>query len=68
MTPPNPYEQRFFDAMSRRFDTLEENQEQMKESIQEIKEKVVYMYGFAAAVGLFGSFIVDFIRVKILNN
>ena len=68
MTPPNPYESRFFDALNKRFDTLEANQEQMKENIQDIKDKVVYMYGFAAAVGLFGSFIVDFIRVKILNN
>ena len=47
------------------FDGLAEDIRSMKKDISDIKSKVVYMYGFAAAIGIVFSFAIDWIRTSL---
>ncbi len=49
------YRERFFIDLSERLDRMEQN-------IEAIKTKVIYMYGFAAAVGIMTTILVEWVK------
>lgn len=49
------FETKFFTDLTNRLDSMEKK-------LDDIQSKVIYMYGFAAAIGFFASFIIDWIR------
>ena len=52
------YKKEYFEQL--RLDMLE-----MKKDIKELNRKMTYIYGFAAAIGVVSSFIIQWIKSKI---
>lgn len=55
------YQQQYFDQLSRQIADLQKD-------VKDIKSKVMYMYGFAAAIGIFASAIIDWVRTHFVGH
>ena len=62
------YKDRYFEQLSKQIADLQENVANLETKIDDIKSKVVYMYGFAAAIGLGGSLAINWIRSHIMGS
>lgn len=60
----NFYKDQYFDGLNTRLASIEESLNEAKKDLADIKGKVVYMYGFAAAIGLVASFFIDWVRTS----
>lgn len=59
------YKDRYFQALDERLDRIESAQAGIQSDVSDIKGKVIYMYGFAAALGIVASLVIDYIRTNI---
>lgn len=62
------YQQQYFDQLTQRFDSLEDKIDTVNKKVDDIQSKVVYMYGFAAGIGIFASFIIDWFRTHFMGH
>lgn len=58
------YQRQYFDQLTLQIGVLQQDLKQVREDVSDIKSKVVYMYGFAAGIGIFASIIIDWFRTK----
>lgn len=70
--PPNDQTSEFFKGqyfaqLGQSIADIKEAQDNMQKDISDIKGKIIYMYGFATAIGLVGSFLIDYARTTIFN-
>jgi hypothetical protein len=56
------FKDRYFKALSDQLEDLKDSITDLKREVADIKSKVVYMYGFAAALGFVASFAWKFIE------
>lgn len=64
----NFYQNKYFDQLSDQITDLKSSMTAMEDKIDAIQTKVIYMYGFAAAIGLVFSFVIDWARVHIFGS
>lgn len=68
MTDDQFYQKQYFDTLSKQIADLQGSVVGLEDKIDDIKSKVIYMYGFAAAVGLAGSYLWSVISTKIFGH
>jgi len=62
------YQKQYFDQLSGQLTELRSTMADMEVKIDDIKSKVIYMYGFAAAIGLGASFVIDWVRTQVTGH
>lgn len=58
----NFYQDKYFDALSKQISNLQADLGDLHKEISEIKNKVTYMYGFAAALGVAASLLINYLK------
>ncbi len=61
------YQRQYFDQLTKQVADLSDDLNAMRKDVSDIKSKVIYMYGFAAGVGIVASIIIDWIRTHMLG-
>lgn len=62
------YRDRYFQQLTDSVESLREELSALRQDVSDIKSKVVYMYGFAAALGIIASFAIDYIRSQFTGH
>lgn len=61
------YQDKYFGQLTAQIKDLKEAIEGVQKDVSDLKSKIVYMYGFAAGIGLVSSFFIDWVRTNIFN-
>ena len=64
----NFYKDKAWELLQNDISDIKKIQQVQAADLQEIKARIGYVYGFAAAVGVFFSFIVEWVRTKFFNH
>lgn len=62
------YQDRYLDGLQKQLEDLKDAILTLQEDVTDIKSKVVYMYGFAAGVGIIASFAIDWLRTTFMGH
>ncbi len=68
MADDNFYQKQSFDQLSEQNAALQKELSAIRSDVSDIKAKIIYMYGFAAGVGIFASLIIDWFRTHIMGD
>lgn len=61
------YQKQYFDQLTEQISELQGEVKAVREDVSDIKSKVVYMYGFAAGIGIFASVVIDWFRTQLFG-
>jgi hypothetical protein len=61
------FKDQYFTSLREDIADIKETQKEQAKDIADIKSKVIYMYGFAAAVGIFASIFIDWFRTSVFG-